>query len=45
MVDTGGGVTLDGRPIPKVDKFKYFRSIIRQNRDIDEDINQQIKVG
>jgi len=36
---------LDGRPIPKVDKFKYLGSIIKRNGDIDEDINQRIKVG
>jgi len=44
-VDAGGEVTLDGRVIPKVDKFKYLGSIIQQNGDIDEDINQRIKVG
>ena len=44
-VDAGGEVTLDGRSIPKVAKFKYLGSIIQQNRDIDEDINQRIKVG
>jgi len=31
--------------IPKVENFKYLGSIIQQNRDIDEDINQCIKVG
>ena len=45
MVDVGGEVTLDGRPIPKVVKFKCLGSIIQQNGDIDEDINQRIKVG
>jgi len=45
MVNVGGEVTLDGRPIPKVDRFKYLGSIIQQNGDIDEDINQRIKVG
>jgi len=44
-VDVGGEVTLEGRPTPKVDKFKYLGSIIQQNGDIDEDINQGIKVG
>ena len=43
--DAGGEVTLDGRSIPKVAKFKYLGSIIQQNGDIDEDINQRIKVG
>ena len=31
--------------IPKVKKFRYLGSIIQQNGDIDEDINQCIKVG
>ena len=44
-VEAGGEVTLDGRPLPKVDKFKYLSLIIQQNRDIVEDINQRIKVG
>jgi len=44
-VDAGGEVTLDGRLISKVDKFKYLGSIIQRTRDIDEDINQRIKVG
>jgi len=43
--DAGGEVTMDGSPIPKVDKFKYLGSIIQWNRDMDEDINQRIKVG
>ena len=37
-IEEGGVVTLDGRQIPKVDKFKYLGSIIQQNGDIDEDI-------
>jgi len=41
----GGEVTLDGRQIPKVNKFKYLGSIIQQNGDVDEDINQRIRVG
>jgi len=44
-VDAGGEVTLDGRSIPQVNKFKCLGSIIQQNGDIDEDINQRIKVG
>jgi len=43
--DAGEEVILDGRAIPKVDKFKYLGSIIQRNGDIDEDINQRIKVG
>ena len=44
-VDAGREVTLDGRPIPKVDKFKYLGSIIQQNGDNGGDVNQRIKVG
>jgi len=40
-----GEVTIDWITIPKVEKFKYLGSIIQQNEDIDEDINQRIKVG
>ena len=40
-----GEVTLDGRSVPKVDKFKYLGSIIQQNRNIDKDISQRLKVG
>ena len=43
--DAGGEVILDGRPIPKVDKFRYLGSITQQNEDIEENINQHIKVG
>ena len=38
-------VNIDGMTIPKVEKFKYLDSIIQQNEDIDEDINQRIKIG
>ena len=31
--------------IPKVAKFKYLGSMIQQNRDINEDIIQRLKVG
>ena len=37
-VDARGEVTLEERPIPKVDKFRYLGSIIQQNGEIDEDI-------
>ena len=45
MEDAGGEVTIDGLSIPKVEKFKYLGSIVQQNGEIDEDINQRIKVG
>ena len=41
----GAKVTIDGMVIPKVEKFKYLRSIVKQNGNIDEDINQHVKVG
>ena len=44
-IEEGGEVTLNGRQIPKVDKFKCLGWIIQQNGDIDEDISQQIRVG
>jgi len=44
-VEAGREVTLDRRPIPKVDKCKYLGSIIQQNGDIDKDITQRIKLG
>ena len=44
-IEEGGQISLDGRVIPKVAKFKYLRSIIHQNGDIDEDISQRIRVG
>ena len=44
-VDAGREVTLDGKSTPEVDKFKHLGLIIQQNGDIDEDINQRIKVG
>ena len=43
--DEKGEVTIDGMVIPNVEKFKYLGSIIHQKGDIDEDINQRIKVG
>ena len=43
--DVRGEVTIVGMEIPKVKKFKYLGSIIQQKGDIDEDINQRIKMG
>ena len=43
--DAGGDITIDGVPIPKVEKFRYLGSIVQQNGEIEEDINQRIKVG
>jgi len=43
--EAGGDVTIDGLSIPKVEKFKYLVLIVQHNGEIDEDINQCIKVG
>jgi len=42
--DAEGEVIIDGMTILKVEKFKYLGSIIQQNRNINEDVNQRIKV-
>ena len=39
-----GEITIDGLLIPKAEKFKYLGSIVQQNGEIDEDINQRIKL-
>jgi len=36
---------MDGVAIPRVEKFKYVGLIIEQNGDINEDINNRIRVG
>lgn len=36
---------MDGVAIPRADKFKYLGSIIEENGNINEDINQRIIVG
>jgi len=38
-------VAIEGVVIPKVEKFRYLGPIIQENREIDEDINQWIKIG
>jgi len=39
------GVTMEGVVIPRVERFRYLRSIIHENGEIDEDINQRITSG
>jgi len=45
----GGGaddeVTIKGAVIPKVETFRYIGSIIQEDEEIAEDINQWIKMG
>jgi len=38
-------IAIEGVVIPRVEKFKYLGSIIHEDREIDEDINQRIKSG
>jgi hypothetical protein len=38
-----GDVRLDGQVVPKKDTFRYVRSILQKNGDIDEDVNHKIK--
>jgi len=44
-----GGVAtamaIKGEVIPRVERFKYLGSIIQENGEIDEDIDERIKVG
>lgn len=40
-----GDITIDRVPIPKVEKFRYLGSIVQQSGEIDENINQRIKVS
>ena len=38
-------VAIEGVVIPRVKRFKYLGSIIQENMEINEDINQRIRVG
>jgi len=38
-------VAIEGAIIPSVERFEYLGSIIQGNGEIDEDINQRIKIG
>jgi hypothetical protein len=40
-----GDVRLDGQVVPKKDTFRYLRSMLQKDGDIDEDISHRIKVG
>jgi len=33
-------VAIEGAVVPRVEKFRYLGSIMQENREIDEDINQ-----
>jgi hypothetical protein len=38
-----GDVRLDGQVVPKKDSFRYLRSMLQKNWDIDEDVSHRIK--
>jgi hypothetical protein len=38
-------VRLDGQVVPKKDTFRYLRSMLQKDRDIDEDLSHKIKAG
>jgi hypothetical protein len=40
-----GDVRLDGQVVPKKDTFRYLRSMLQKNGDIDEDVSHRIKGG
>jgi hypothetical protein len=40
-----GGVRLDDHVVPKKDTFRYLRSMLQKNGDIDEDVSHKIKAG
>jgi hypothetical protein len=40
-----GDVRLDGQVITKKDIFRYLRSMLQKDEDIDEDVSHRIKAG
>ena len=42
--DVENEVAIEGEVIPRIDRFRYLRSIIQEHGEIDEDINQRIKI-
>jgi hypothetical protein len=42
---TRGDVRLDGQVVPKKNTFRYLRSMLQKNEDIDKDVSHRIKSG
>jgi hypothetical protein len=40
-----GNVRLDGQVVPKKDTFRYLRSMLQKDGDIDEDLSHRIKAS
>ena len=38
-------INLEGQIVPKKDIFRYFRSMLQRDGDIDEDVSHRIKAG
>ena len=45
MEADSGEVSMGGKVISRIKKFKYLESIIEERRDTEDDINHRIKVG
>jgi len=43
--DVANKLAIEDAVIPLVERFRYLGSIIQENGEIDEDINQRIKIG
>jgi hypothetical protein len=41
----GGDVRLDGQVVSKKDTFRYLRSMLQKDGDIDKDVSHKIKAG
>ena len=41
----GGDVSLDGQVVVQKDIFRYLRSVLQKNDDIDEDVRHRISAG
>jgi hypothetical protein len=44
-ISEDGDVSLGGHIVPKKDTFRYLRSMLQRDDDIDEDVSHIIKAG
>ena len=45
VVQEKGDVSLEGQVVPKKDTFRYLRSMLQRDGDIDADVSHRIKAG
>ena len=45
VVQEEGDVSLEGQVVPKKDTFRYLRSMLQRDGDIDADVSHRIKAG